>query len=132
MVGVPLFGDQMYNAKRIVYKGFGLQLDLHAFTPTDLVRTLVDVIQNPCYKAKIKKASAIFRSRPETPRERAVSSIEEILRFGGEHLRSITTNMPFYKFLMLDILAFISSILVAVSFIVKWLMLLFCRRCYRV
>jgi glucuronosyltransferase len=76
--GVPticltFWGDQPYNAARMHYRGYGIDLGRMKTVTTDrLVGAVGDVINNRSYADNVRAASAIFRSRPETPRQRAV------------------------------------------------------------
>ena len=87
MIGFPVFGDQFYNAKRIEYKGYGRGLDLHAFTADELVTNARAIIDDKSFKARITRASDIFKSAPDTPGERAAYWIEHVTKYGGAHLR---------------------------------------------
>ncbi|ELU07253.1 hypothetical protein CAPTEDRAFT_43985, partial [Capitella teleta] len=105
MIAMPIFGDQFYNAQRVHYRGYGIFVDTFNFQPDDLVSAINRVSHDPSYKQRIVKASEIFRDRPETPVQRAVSGIEHILKHGGDHLQSHSSKMPLHQFLLLDVLA---------------------------
>ena len=106
IVGFPIFGDQPNNAGKVVRKGFGLKLELKSFSVQELVAAIDEVITNPSYKAKVQKASAILRSERVPPIEEAAHWINHVLMFGGEHLRSYAQDIPLWKYLGLDIIAF--------------------------
>ena len=110
MIGFPIFGDQMYNCKRLDYHGYGVCLNSLDFKADDLVRAVTDIIRNRTYKENIQKASQIFRESPMTPKERALYWVEHVLKFGGKHLHSYALDMPWYQYLMLDIAAFIFGV----------------------
>ena len=110
MIGFPIFGDQMYNCKRLDYHGYGVCLNSLDFKADDLVRAVNDIIQNRTYKENIQKASEIFHESPMTPRERALYWVEHVLKFGGKHLHSYALDMPWYQYLMLDIAAFVFGV----------------------
>ena len=107
MIAMPLFGDQPYNALRGEYFGAGIQMNVLEFTSDELVAA-IDKVINGEYPNKIRKLSKIFRSRPMTPVERSAYWIEYVLEYGGEHLRSYALDMPWYEYMMLDILLFLS------------------------
>ena len=106
MIGFPVFGDQITNAGKIVRKGFGLKLDLKSFSVQELVSAIEEVTTNPSYKAKVGKASAILKSERVPAIEEAAFWINHVLTFGGEHLRSYAQDIPLWKYLGLDIIAF--------------------------
>ena len=107
MLSMPIFGDQPYNARRAEYKGYGLVADILNFTPEELVSKIKILIEDPSYREKIQKASKIYRDRPEPAVKRLGWWIEHVLKYGGQHLRSYALDMPWYQYLMLDILCFI-------------------------
>ena len=106
IVGFPMVGDQPNNAGKVVRKGFGLKLELKSFSVQELVAAIDEVITNSSYKAKVQKASAILKSERVPPIEEAAYWINHVLMFGGEHLRSYAQDIPLWKYLGLDIIAF--------------------------
>ena len=122
MIGFPAypFTDQVHNARRLDHKGYGLSMDLHHFTPDQLVDNVRKIIEDRSYKQRVEKESEIFRSQAQSPVERAAFWIEHVCRFGGDHLRSAGDDLPLYSYLMLDVLAVsISALLIAVYLLVK-------------
>jgi glucuronosyltransferase len=65
----------------------------------------------------MKKLSAIYRDRPQTPLEQAVFWTEYVLRHGGTPLRSVSAELPLYQYLLLDVIAvlFIGTFLACAS-----------------
>lgn len=104
MLGIPVFADQPYNARRMQYFGYGLFVELSHVTTESLLTAILEIIGNNTYAENIRKGSKIFRDRPQGPIERAVWWIEHVLRHGGKHLHSIALDMPWHEYLMLDIL----------------------------
>ncbi len=104
-LGIPFFADQPYNAQKILHHGFGRVVDLMTLNSDTMRKTIHDVINNETYLQNIRHASEIFRSRPMTPRERMVYWIEHVLQFGGGHLHSHALDIPWYQYMMLDLLA---------------------------
>ncbi|CAI9730301.1 UDP-glucuronosyltransferase 2A1-like [Octopus vulgaris] len=104
MLGMPLFGDQHYNSRRMTEKGYGLSLDIENFTPEELIEKMNELIENKTYSEKIKRASEIFHSRPEYPAKKSARHIDHILKYGGEYLKSPCQESRLYEFLMIDVL----------------------------
>ena len=104
MLVLPVFAEQPANARRVKYKGYGEYLSLIELEEEELLQTVDQIIRTPSYKSNIQKASRIFRSSPMTPVERSAYWIEHVLEFGGDHLHSIALDMPWYRYLMLDVL----------------------------
>lgn len=113
MLGFPSFADQPYNAKRAESHGFAETLNIQSFSIKQLQQTIEKMLRTKSYSQKIGKASEVFRSQPMSPRERAAFWIEHVIKFGGDHLRSYAMEMPWYQYLMIDILMFV--LIVAVS-----------------
>lgn len=116
MIGFPTNGDQPYNAKRIVHKGFGLTMDIHDFTAEELLSNINRILSDNTFKEKISKASEIYRSSYQTSREKAAWWIEHVAKFGGDHLRSAGNDLALYQYLMIDVLVFL--FVVAISFFI--------------
>lgn len=109
MLGFPVFADQPHNGKRMQKKGYGISMDLYNYTVKDLVENINEIIENPKYKKKIQIASNIFRSRPEHPSVRGARIVDDVIKYGGDFLRSYCQDMPLYQYFMLDIFAFVLS-----------------------
>jgi len=82
-------------------------------------------------KARISKASEIFRSARETPAQRAAYWIEHVTKFGGAHLRSAGNDLALYQYFMLDVLLVVSVVIVTSLVCVYKLVRLVCRKCCR-
>lgn len=104
MLGIPVFADQPYWARVMEYRGNGRFFDLSVFTSDLLFDSIIEVLSNTSYLENIQRGSAIFKDRPQTPQERAVWWVEHVLRHGGKHLHSFALDMPWYEYLMLDML----------------------------
>uniref|UniRef100_A0A8B9TVP6 UDP-glucuronosyltransferase n=1 Tax=Anas platyrhynchos TaxID=8839 RepID=A0A8B9TVP6_ANAPL len=67
MVLMPLFGDQMDNAKRVESRGAGLTLNILEMTSEDMSNALKTVINDKKYKENIKRLSELHLDRPIHP-----------------------------------------------------------------
>ena len=104
MLVLPMFAEQPANARRVQYKGYGEYLNLLHATEQEIQETVDKIITIPSYKRNIQKASRIYRSNQMTATERMAYWIEHVLEFGGDHLHSIGSDLPWYRFLMIDVL----------------------------
>ncbi len=104
MLGVPVFLDQHHNARRMAYHGFGEFIDIRSMTSKQLVAAINGIVNNATYAETIRKASEIYRSRPMSARQRAAYWVEHVLKHGAGYLRSHAVDMPWYEYLMVDIL----------------------------
>ena len=131
MIGFPVGGDQVYNARRLDHKGYGLSMDLYDFTADQLLDNIHKVLDDRSYTERITKASEIFRNQVQSPVERATFWIEHVCRFGGDHLRSAGNDLPLYSYLMLDVLAFCLVVVHALVFLLFRLTTVILRKCCR-
>ena len=118
MITFPVFADQHSNAKRVEYKKLGLCMELRNFNADELVSNIQELINNPIYRSNAKKVSAMLKDRPMSPAEESAYWIEQVMKFGGDHLRSHALNMPWYTLYMADIL----GAAICVCFIILCLM----------
>ncbi|XP_064647557.1 UDP-glucuronosyltransferase 2C1-like isoform X2 [Lineus longissimus] len=129
MLGLPVIGDQIYNAARLTAKGYGRHLILATVSPEELAAAIEDIATNPKYRTNIQKASKIFKSRPMAPRERAAYWIEHVMEHGSDHLQAYTNQLAWYQILLLDVMAFILVVVLLVCFIIYKCVRFICRRC---
>lgn len=104
IIAFPVLADQPINGQNMQLKSFGIAMNIYNFTVDELVRNIKEVIENPKYKKNIAKVSEIFRSQ-DLPSARVARLVNEIVKYGGDHLRSEVQDIPLYQFLMLDIFA---------------------------
>lgn len=83
MVMLPLFGDQMDNAKRIETRGAGVTLNVLEMTSDDLANALKTVINDKSYKENIMRLSSLHKDRPVEPLDLAVFWVEFVMRHKG-------------------------------------------------
>uniref|UniRef100_A0A348G6D2 UDP-glucuronosyltransferase n=1 Tax=Odontomachus monticola TaxID=613454 RepID=A0A348G6D2_ODOMO len=88
VVAIPFFGDQLFNARKILDAGIGLTLDIDTMTEDSIVQTLAEVVENKTYLNNIRRMSAIVQDELVKPMERAIWSVEHVLKFpNSRHLR---------------------------------------------
>jgi glucuronosyltransferase len=106
MLGLPIFGDQAYNAERFASKGFGLYINLRDLRAEDFVSNITELVQNQSYKEAITKASEMYRDQLMTPKQTAAYWIDHVMKYGADHMLSYTNQLAWYQILMLDVIAF--------------------------
>ncbi|KAM9305642.1 UDP-glucuronosyltransferase 1A1-like [Gastrophryne carolinensis] len=132
MVMLPLFGDQMDNAKRIESRGAGITLNVLDFIPQDLTDALTAVINNPSYKENIQRLSALHLDRPINPLDLAVHWVEFVMRHkGAPHLRPAAHDLNWIQYHSIDVFAFLLAVLVTSLFISIKCCTFACRCCCR-
>uniref|UniRef100_A0AAG5DHL4 UDP-glucuronosyltransferase n=1 Tax=Anopheles atroparvus TaxID=41427 RepID=A0AAG5DHL4_ANOAO len=103
---VPFYGDQHSNARKFQKAGIGLTLQILNVTAEQFVSNIDRIVQDPSYQHAVGRLSTIFRDNPTDPLEEATFWIEYVLRHqGAAHLRSAAVHLPWYRYLLLDLLA---------------------------
>ncbi|XP_076438025.1 UDP-glucuronosyltransferase 2A3-like [Babylonia areolata] len=103
----PIFAEQHYNSERILRKGFGEVVDLRTVSQEELLNRILTVAQEPGYKQAISKASTLFRQQYGMPMQEAAKWLDHVMQYGGEYMRYAGQKMPLYRFLALDVFAFV-------------------------
>ncbi|KAM6260358.1 UDP-glucuronosyltransferase 1A1-like isoform 1-T1 [Spheniscus humboldti] len=130
MVLMPLFGDQMDNAKRVESRGAGLTLNILEMTSKDISAALKAVINDKKYKENIKRLSDLHLDRPIHPLDLAVHWVEFVMRHkGAPHLRPAAHDLNWIQYHSLDVIAFLLSVVLLSLFISLKCCLFCCRRC---
>nr|XP_019595358.1 PREDICTED: UDP-glucuronosyltransferase 1-1-like isoform X5 [Rhinolophus sinicus] len=118
MVMLPLFGDQMDNAKRMESRGAGVTLNVLEMTSEDLANALKTVINDKSYKENIMRLSSLHKDRPIEPLDLAVFWVEFVMRHkGAPHLRPAAHDLTWYQYHSLDVVGFLLAIVLGVAFI---------------
>uniref|UniRef100_A0A182KAS7 UDP-glycosyltransferases domain-containing protein n=1 Tax=Anopheles christyi TaxID=43041 RepID=A0A182KAS7_9DIPT len=115
---VPFYGDQHSNALKCERAGIGLTLQIINVTAEDFRAKIERIVQEPAFQQSVTQLSAIFRDNPTDPLEEAAFWIEYVMRHrGAAHLKSAAVHMPWYQYLLLDIL----SQTLLVGFVALWM-----------
>ncbi|XP_064289499.1 UDP-glucuronosyltransferase 1A1-like isoform X4 [Passer domesticus] len=131
MVLMPLFGDQMDNAKRVESRGAGLTLNILEMTSNDISNALKAVINDKRYKENIQRLSDLHLDRPIHPLDLAVHWVEFVMRHkGAPHLRPAAHDLNWVQYHSLDVIAFLAAVTLLVLFISFKCCLCCCRRCF--
>ncbi|NXE97354.1 UD11 glucuronosyltransferase, partial [Menura novaehollandiae] len=131
MVLMPLFGDQMDNAKRVESRGAGLTLNILEMTSNDISTALKTVINDKKYKENIQRLSDLHLDRPIHPLDLAVHWVEFVMRHkGAPHLRPAAHDLNWVQYHSLDVIAFLVAVVLLSLFISFKCCLFCCRRCF--
>ncbi|KAJ9577493.1 hypothetical protein L9F63_005936, partial [Diploptera punctata] len=105
MLGIPLFSDQAMNIINYVDKGITIKLDFHEITKHTLLSALNAILNNSSYAINAKRISNLFRDRPLSALDTGIYWTEYVIRHGGApHIRSAAVGMPWYQYLLLDVI----------------------------
>ncbi|XP_045650033.1 UDP-glucuronosyltransferase 1-6-like isoform X3 [Ursus americanus] len=131
MVMLPLFGDQMDNAKRMETRGAGVTLNVLEMTSEDLANALKTVINDKSYKENIMRLSSLHKDRPIEPLDLAVFWVEFVMRHkGAPHLRPAAHDLTWYQYHSLDVIGFLLAVVLGAVFIAYKCCVLGCRKCF--
>ena len=76
------------------------------------------------------RISKLLKDRPRTPVETSGDWIEYVLRHGGaRHLRPQVFNIPWYQYYLLDVMAFLVTIIVIVVMLISLTCRCLCHLC---
>lgn len=133
MVGLPMFAEQFHNAYRLSARGFGVSLNYNSFSADQLFDAMRTAIDNATFRDNVKKASTILHDYPMTSRQTVAYWIEHVIKHGHGHLRSRAIELAWYKYFMIDVIAFITVVLLVLTALIVYLLRCCCHRlaCFR-
>ncbi|KAJ8040052.1 UDP-glucuronosyltransferase 2A3 [Holothuria leucospilota] len=108
---MPLLGDQVDVAQRVVERGIGLKIDITTVTSQSVTKNIKTILTNPKYRNNVKHLSEMFHDYPLPPRVKAAHWIEHVLRFGSEHLKSPDVDFNFFQLNLLDVSLFLTFVI---------------------
>nr|CAH7757437.1 unnamed protein product [Callosobruchus chinensis] len=121
VVVLPCFGDQTSNARKIEDRGVG-KVVYHVKDGLDedtFRSTIMEVLQNDSYRQNAKILRDIILDEPMPGIEKAVWWTEYVIRNkGAKYLRNHSQDVPWYQFLLLDIFAFVTAVIVTILLII--------------
>ncbi|KHJ93065.1 hypothetical protein OESDEN_07034 [Oesophagostomum dentatum] len=129
LVVVPLFGDQVRNAKLVQKFGFGVMLAKAGLMDSEAVRNAISrVLSDVKYRKAAHRIRDILAKRPFSPEEKLVKTVELAAEFGEmPELRVSGRKLGFIAYYNLDIYL----ILVICCISVISILLLFVQILYR-
>lgn len=120
VVTIPFFGDQFSSATKAVAFGFGTFLRNTNLTSEALVGAVTEVLSNPSYKEKALERSQLLKDWDRSPLDTAVFWTEYVIKLkGASHLGGLARELYWFQYYLLDVLAAVLTILVALVFVVK-------------
>lgn len=118
VVGIPIFADQPTNIANVEAEGWGLGVQYSNLTFDNLSAAVYKVLNEPSYTNVVKTASTIYRDRPMTSLDSAVFWVEYVIRHhGAKHMQANSVHLNFWQFHSIDVIAFLSLILLTVLYV---------------
>ncbi|XP_065220400.1 UDP-glucosyltransferase 2-like isoform X2 [Planococcus citri] len=116
VIGIPFAFDQFQNAKILVEREVGIEVDYFEMNKDTLIGAIKEITTNTKYQENIIRWSNIFKDRPTSALDEALYWTEYVLKHrGAPHLRTAAADMPFYQYFLLDVLGFV--LLIVISFL---------------
>ncbi|KAF5287657.1 hypothetical protein FQR65_LT12185 [Abscondita terminalis] len=118
MLGIPIFGDQLYNVNKLVTRGCALSIDHKTLEKDHFKETILELIRNPSYRNRIRELADLSEDQPMTGLERAVWWTEYVLRHkGAKHLKSPVFDIPWYQYYLLDVALVLLSVFLVIVYV---------------
>ncbi|CAG9765460.1 unnamed protein product [Ceutorhynchus assimilis] len=112
IIGIPFHSDQTTNVDTCVKYGMGKMMDLEDLSEVTLKNNILEIVNNPSYAENARKLDELMKDQPQDGLEKAIWWIEYVIRHkGARHLRSIAVDLPLWQYLMLDVFAFVFTVI---------------------
>uniref|UniRef100_A0A7I4Y1X9 UDP-glucuronosyltransferase n=1 Tax=Haemonchus contortus TaxID=6289 RepID=A0A7I4Y1X9_HAECO len=123
MIVMPLFADQLMNAKSIQRRGLGIIVEKHLLTKEILTAAIQQVLNDKSIARQCSLVKSLLKDRPRQYREDILKYTRAIIEYGRlEHLQMISRNMNVFQYLCLDVVLFELCIVLIVLFSSVWLL----------
>uniref|UniRef100_A0A1I8BK73 UDP-glucuronosyltransferase n=1 Tax=Meloidogyne hapla TaxID=6305 RepID=A0A1I8BK73_MELHA len=133
IIGIPLFGDQFYNAIVGETRGLGIQIDISDLYRNNAENLLIDALERilyePIYRQNAKIISKKIKLTPFSPTERLVKWVEFAAEFGDLSELNLPgeKEMNWFVYYSIDVISFSIIVLIILVWIIiksaKWLLL---------
>ena len=124
--------DQKSNLLRAERHGYARLLEWDDLTTEGLKTAILESMENREMQEALERVHSLYTDREMKPVEKAVWWIEYVCRHqGADVLQSIGENVPFYQYHHLDIVLFLTSILLVLVTIFVFTCKLCCQCCCR-
>ncbi|GMS92049.1 hypothetical protein PENTCL1PPCAC_14224, partial [Pristionchus entomophagus] len=136
LIVVPVLGDQMRNAQVIKRIRTGIVLRKENLADGDVLEAAIrEMLSDEIYAERARATGEMIRNRPFSPRETFVRNMEFMARYGPlRMLDHYGKNLNFVQYYLLDVFAFLLSIVVFVGITCYWTFrktFMFCRNLVR-
>lgn len=120
ILAMPVYGDQLGNARQSVADGWAVQLDVDSVTHEQFANAIDEMLANQTYTENVQRISKLYRDRPESPLEAAVYWIEYVLRHrGARHMQSAMVHLNFFQRNLIDVFALFGACAYGVAKLAK-------------
>merc|ERR1712080_238854 len=123
IVGIPFSNDQKPNLLRAVRHGYAKMLDWDALNVDDFTEAVKSAMLDEEMKSSMENVNSLYVGREVKPRDRAAWWVEYVCKHGGAKWLKPGVKVPWYQYHHVDILGFLSAIVLLVCIVVFF----FCR-----
>ena len=112
--------DGPANALDLERMGLAEVISYYEVDEENLLTAVKKVLEDPIYTENARKFGNLLTDQINKPLDRAVWHIEHLIRHPGmiEHIRPPVHDLAWYQYFMLDVLAFLLSLLLLFLFII--------------
>ncbi|XGW35564.1 hypothetical protein V3C99_019074 [Haemonchus contortus] len=104
VITIPLFADQLRNARMMQYRGMGVVINKDDVTTDRLIAAIQEILQ-PRYSEAVRRLSEQLQNKPFTPEDILVRHIEHAIRFNvTASLNNASTHQSVIQYYMLDVI----------------------------
>lgn len=123
ILALPIFGDQLVNARLAVSDGWAIQLNVDEANETEFANAIDELLMNNTYTERVKRLSHLYRDRPEPPLETAIYWIEYVLRHqGARHMQSAMVHLNFIQRNSIDVFAMFVVVIYAIAKLIRFIL----------
>ncbi|KAK4872332.1 hypothetical protein RN001_014361 [Aquatica leii] len=98
ILGMPFFVDQLFNVDKMVKLGCALSVNHKNLEKEQFTSAILEMINNPAYRKRIKELADLAEDQPMTGLERAVWWTEYVLRHNGtRHFKNPIFDIPCHQ-----------------------------------
>ncbi|VDM47219.1 unnamed protein product [Toxocara canis] len=129
IVCIPLFGDQMRNAKMVEKRGVAVVLEKHNLTANAILWAFTTVLTDQSFLESSRRLAKMIAKKPFPVDERVVKYTEFAIEFGQvNNLDSAARKLNFSQYYLIDIIVPLLLILLFFIYIVAWIIIYVFRR----
>ncbi|XP_072388405.1 UDP-glycosyltransferase UGT5-like [Diabrotica undecimpunctata] len=131
MLMLPQFGDQFTNAAAVQKREGGVSVLLSEITEEVVLESLKKLLSAE-FAEKAQLLSKSFKDRPLSPTDTALYWIDYAVNHkGAPFMKTTAVDMPLYQYWLLDVLVFISVVLLVLLYLFYRLANFFVRKLFK-
>ncbi|VDD94006.1 unnamed protein product [Enterobius vermicularis] len=105
IIVIPMFGDQLRNARMVEKRGIARIVDKRNITEGSLTEALEEILKNDRYNKAAKRLQQLILQKPFSATERLIKYTEHAVVFGHiDNLDLASTKLNFFQYYLLDII----------------------------